>query len=278
MGLQETLTFCSQLFIRTHNEAASRRRRDVDQHCSLNKWIQTALSNSRNAVSISSACTTNRCPSSRCASTIQIVRPSRSTAERQPQLQPALLRLSTPCHPYQLATDRTCRTMSFVGIIASVFPHQEHMNKRRKILTVLALAIFGVIIFFHYYSLGYDGGHRSIQYMTAAEKAAGIQHGWKIVAAPTPAPTPPPKANVFDQFDRKPPSAASPRIAWLDDIIEPGFEKVVVEHPGVGLFWSDRYPGITDVRMPLFVLAVFYTGLFFILGGPTATKNLPPNP
>jgi hypothetical protein len=27
------------------------------------------------------------------------------------------------------------------------------------------------------------------------------------------------------------------------------------------------YPAIDDVRMPLFVLAVFYTGLFFILLG-----------
>ena len=49
---------------------------------------------SRNAVSFSSARTTNRFPSSRCASAIQIVRPLESTAETQPQLQPALLRLS----------------------------------------------------------------------------------------------------------------------------------------------------------------------------------------
>jgi hypothetical protein len=83
----------SQLFVRTCNETLSVVV-TMCQHCSLNSWIQTALSNSRNAVSISSACTTNRWPSSRCASTIQIVLPSRSTAERQPQLQPALLRLS----------------------------------------------------------------------------------------------------------------------------------------------------------------------------------------
>src|SRR5437764_2605279 len=61
---------------------------------SVNRWIQIALSNSRNAVRFSSACTTNRFPSSRCASTIQIILPSRSTAERQPQLHPALLILS----------------------------------------------------------------------------------------------------------------------------------------------------------------------------------------
>ena len=45
-------------------------------------------------VSSSSACTTKRFPSSRCASAIQIVRPLESIAETQPQLQPALLRLS----------------------------------------------------------------------------------------------------------------------------------------------------------------------------------------
>ena len=38
--------------------------------------------------------TTKRFPSSRCASAIQIVRPLESIAETQPQLQPALLRLS----------------------------------------------------------------------------------------------------------------------------------------------------------------------------------------
>jgi|SRR5882724_1220496 len=47
-----------------------------------------------NAVSFSSACTTKRFPSSRCASAIQIVRPLESIAETQAQLQPALLRLS----------------------------------------------------------------------------------------------------------------------------------------------------------------------------------------
>src|SRR5437763_6963229 len=50
-----------------------------------------AGSSSTNAVSFSSARTTKRFPSSRCVSTIQIVRPLESTPERQPQLQPALL-------------------------------------------------------------------------------------------------------------------------------------------------------------------------------------------
>src|SRR5262249_2268163 len=53
-----------------------------------------ADSSSRKAVSFSSARTTKRFPSSRCASAIQIVRPSESMAETQPKLHPALLRSS----------------------------------------------------------------------------------------------------------------------------------------------------------------------------------------
>src|SRR5215471_6240899 len=60
---------------------------------------ESATPSSRNAVSFSSARTTKRFPS-RCASAIQIVRPSRSTAEIQPKLQPALLRLSAMISQY----------------------------------------------------------------------------------------------------------------------------------------------------------------------------------
>ena len=63
-----------------------------------------------NAVSFSSARTTKRFPSSRCASTIQIVRPLESIAETQPQLQPALLRLSAMISQYlfNLLVQTTC--------------------------------------------------------------------------------------------------------------------------------------------------------------------------
>jgi hypothetical protein len=52
---------------------------------------QLAASSSMNAVSFSSARTTKRFPS-RCASAIQMVRPSQSIAETQPKLQPRFLR------------------------------------------------------------------------------------------------------------------------------------------------------------------------------------------
>ena len=58
-----------------------------------------ATSSSRNAVSLSSAQRTPF-PSSRCASAIQIVRPFESIAETQPQLHPALLRLSAMISQY----------------------------------------------------------------------------------------------------------------------------------------------------------------------------------
>jgi hypothetical protein len=65
------------------------------------------------------------------------------------------------------------------------------MNKKRKILTLVALAVFSVIIFFHYYRFNYR---------------------WE----------------------------------------------------------SEDLPRIHGVRMPLFVLAVFYAGLFFLFGGKDA--------
>ena len=52
------------------------------------------------AVSFSFARTTKRFPSSRCASAIQMVRPLGSIGETQPQLQPALLRLSAMISQY----------------------------------------------------------------------------------------------------------------------------------------------------------------------------------
>src|SRR6266481_2340106 len=87
-----------------------------------------AASSSRKAVSFQSARTTKRFPLSRCASAIQIVRPLESIAETQPQLQPALLRLSAissqyftntrtfdrgnPAHPSRSSTTLSRRTVA----------------------------------------------------------------------------------------------------------------------------------------------------------------------
>jgi len=74
-----------------------------------------ALSSSTNAVSFSSERTMKRFPSSRCASAIQIVRPSESTAHTQPQLQPALLRLSA----------MTSQNFTLIGLCRFCSPHSN---------------------------------------------------------------------------------------------------------------------------------------------------------
>jgi hypothetical protein len=42
------------------------------------------------------------------------------------------------------------------------------MNKKQKILTIVALVVFGVIIVFHYRSISFgDAADRTIEHMTA---------------------------------------------------------------------------------------------------------------
>jgi hypothetical protein len=86
---------------------------------------RVADSSSIKAVSFSSACTTKRFPSSRCASAIHIVRLLESIAETQPQLQPALLRLSAMISEYFMRTmsdnlSRMCRGAQTRGRVQRV--------------------------------------------------------------------------------------------------------------------------------------------------------------
>jgi predicted peptidase len=78
---------------------------DVYERPDIYQWLlqqkrSKADSSSINAVNLSSARTTKRFPSPRCASAIQIVCPRESIADTQPQLQPALLRLSAMSSQY----------------------------------------------------------------------------------------------------------------------------------------------------------------------------------
>lgn len=96
------------------------------------------------------------------------------------------------------------------------------MNKKQKLLTIAALAVFSVIIALHYVWLpAYIDTH--LEWLHA----------------------------------------------WYQDPGD-GFWKSIPGHFG-------RIPPlIQDVRMPLSVLAVFYPGLFFILGGKDPEKKLQP--
>src|SRR6266581_7838771 len=64
----------------------------IHKHRRYPHALRVADSSSRKAVNFSSACTTKRFLSPRCASATKIVRPLESKVATQPQLQPALLR------------------------------------------------------------------------------------------------------------------------------------------------------------------------------------------
>jgi hypothetical protein len=100
------------------------------------------------------------------------------------------------------------------------------MNKRQKILTIVALAAFAAIIAVHYGSVYFgDYPHTEIRQ-------------WHYYT------------------DFRGPQRAEP---------------VISEH-----HWERpelrSTPAIDDVRMPLFVLSVFYTGLFFLMATPKGNQ------
>src|SRR5437016_98543 len=77
-----------------------RQQKNIGPRPTLRRIQISGYSNSTNAVSFSSACTTKRFPSPRCASAIQIVRRLESIAETQPRLQPEALSLSAMISQY----------------------------------------------------------------------------------------------------------------------------------------------------------------------------------
>ena len=111
------------------------------------------------------------------------------------------------------------------------------MNKTQKILTILALAAFSAIILLHYGSIGYEVPYT---YQTR-----------EISHKPDVSPHNPAKG----KFD---PSTAKPL-----DLEQLPDQFTTVERRGGGLYLGP--PFFLDIHMPLFVLAVFYVGLFFML-------------
>src|SRR5205809_5989867 len=81
-----------------------------------------ADSSSINAVNFSSPRPTKRFPLSRCASTIQIVRPSESMAETEPKLQPRFLRVSARISQYFIRFQVAAESPLQVVKTPSAFP------------------------------------------------------------------------------------------------------------------------------------------------------------
>src|SRR6266404_7678514 len=100
----------------------------------LHKASVVADSNSRKAVNFSSAHTTKRFPSTRCASAIQIVRPLESTAETQPQLQPARLRLSAMISEYVIRHLSTQQVeIDPTGSHRGAYPISNHLRNHSRV-------------------------------------------------------------------------------------------------------------------------------------------------
>jgi hypothetical protein len=120
------------------------------------------------------------------------------------------------------------------------------MNKKRKILTLAALALFGAIVVWHY------TGWKVIKYQSPWEKVAEIRED-----------------NI--PGERQQGSEVTIVAAVLSDTEQP-MVRVKIKNPGRG-WYIDDVPALKDVRMPLFVLAVFYAGFFFILGETGANRT-----
>jgi hypothetical protein len=130
--------------------------------------------------------------------------------------------------------------------------HPDPMNKKQRLLTIVAMAVFSAIIALHYGRI-YPGDYPHTTPMVDYYK--------------TPA-TP-------DEL------LTLPKNKLLPDFGQPG-DRVVYyvqrpKHWELQHYWEipgwivdAKRPAIKDVRMPLFVLAVFYAGFFFILATPRA--------
>ena len=121
------------------------------------------------------------------------------------------------------------------------------MNKRQKILPILALAAFAAIIALHY-GRPYLG-----DYPHTSRQAWPYEH-WM----------------TEEEFLKWPgrDNKEFPQDWWK----RPKVWRVkywTMQHHWEAPEWRPD-PRIEDVRMPLFALAVFYTGLFFILATPRA--------
>jgi hypothetical protein len=138
------------------------------------------------------------------------------------------------------------------------------LNKKQKILTMAALSVFSAIIFFHYGSIGiyYSAAHEKTYLIPTV--GAAKQQG-DIFDQLVPPDKPPKKRISADEFNKIPYEARA-------NAIKVPNEWVIVEFPRIGPYPFLGNAPIKDVRMPLFVLAVFYVGLFFILRDATPGK------
>ena len=125
------------------------------------------------------------------------------------------------------------------------------MNKKQKILTIVALAIFSALILFHYVGwtiVKYDWPYEKVEEILDQNIEFMREHGYKVTVLKDLGL----RTNEFRQQSHW----YEANVKWL----------------GRGFHVDDK-PAIKDVRMPIFVLAVFYAGFFFILATPLGPKS-----
>jgi len=119
------------------------------------------------------------------------------------------------------------------------------MNKKRKILTVVAMVVFSAIMLFHY------NGWMVIKY----------QRPWEDVREMPVRSIPGEKSGFGSEVTVLDSWYAPPGSYWAGQQMA----RVHIKNRGRGWYRDDEIV-IRDIHMPLFVLAVFYAGLFAILG------------
>src|SRR6266516_554779 len=133
-------------------QAAKQTTQPTSRHSTVDGLTITAkrvaASSSTNAVNLSSACTTKRFPSSRCASATNVVRPLGSTVATQPQLQPALLRFVSDDFPVLHTADSTSLPVQPANVEledSGAFLIEVCLNLQAFCLTQLAHKFFVIV-------------------------------------------------------------------------------------------------------------------------------------
>jgi hypothetical protein len=133
--------------------------------------------------------------------------------------------VQTRCVPGWTYSKRSAKGAGSVCTVAvTVTPTVRRMNKKRKILTLVALAVFGVIIALHYSWIPiYIHSRQGVKVLTAEELKERRESYMRNSGGETPPP-------------------------WNGEWWTKGYFK--------------QFPAlIKDVRMPVFVLGVFYGGV-----------------
>ena len=123
---------------------------------------------------------------------------------------------------------------------------------------MMALTVFGTIIFFHYCSVDYTPSHEEKEYLVDATDKPWLNYPDLEKGNPSIA-----KPDIFDDLIQ-PKKRMTNAEFRKKNALYPKNEKgdfVIVVYPAEGPYLTS-HPEIKDIRVPLFVLAVFIYRVF----------------